>query len=989
MATLDLSNLEVFTPTGRTNSASFDGDTLRLTSSTTPGDTAGSAFSEQIELKNDTSFTAKFKFQSSVAGEPEGWTFILQNDPAGRAALGDVAPGLGYRDFDFERGAAPDTAFKIANALVVEFDTFGNSEFGDTSFNAIEVALVDGSGNRILKDAAGVDQSVAFFQSDFGGFDFNDGGVHTAWVDYDGSSQTLSIFLATGTAPGKPASPAFAINLSGTGINDLETVLGGTSAYLGFTAATGGPVQFHDILSLDFQSTPATNVPPVLAGTPATVSYIEQGAAIVVGIADLAISDANGDAITGATVTTDNPQVGDVLTVGAALPVGFTSSFANGVLTIAGTATPATYATLLQSVTYQSSSDNPPATLNLAFAVSDGASTSNSLTQTLAITPINDVTTVTGGLSLTVQTGTARALVPSQITVTDPDTPTPDIGYTVIGGLASGQLELSTNPGVAITTFTQANLAAGIVRYAHNGSATTTDSVQLAVDDGPDQPNPATTVNLAITITPDPVVNQPPSTGVPASQSTLIDTPLILSVANGNAVTVSDPDDDLLTLVVEGPADSILSLAQTTDIDISADPDGDESFTAIGTAAALNAALNGLSFVPASGFTGPAQILFKLDDDPLDTIPAVATALTVNVGEGLPTEPGEPGGPGGPALVKTEQNLLRLVGASGAQGAKFSVISSGTPGPSEFGLFQVDDDQGTVDGLAPGEVGYDLAALKGAKTIFSTLGDGDVTNLDVSRLLSLSPDGLYSFYVIQNGTADSRLQGGAGTIRFGQLFGGNGTSPLALNFLEDEEAYTFNWNLDDDQAFDDFRIKVNLAGGETSSLGANLQGGPESEVLDLRSLAGEVQLQVKIYREANFNNVLGFYRIEDAQGTVLDSFGNALAPGEAGYIQAAVQQWAGQPSLTAENRSISFATTTVAGGQILAPFIVVNGTLDQLLDADPGNDPQIYVPFLGANSDGVDHVKLLGDNTFGFEDLVGGGDFDYDDLVVKVTVQPI
>jgi hypothetical protein len=38
---------------------------------------------------------------------------------------------------------------------------------------------------------------------------------------------------------------------------------------------------------------------------------------------------------------------------------------------------------------------------------------------------------------------------------------------------------------------------------------------------------------------------------------------------------------------------------------------------------------------------------------------------------------------------------------------------------------------------------------------------------------------------------------------------------------------------------------------------------------------------------------------------------------------------------------------------------------------------------LGANTDGMDHVKLLGDNTFGFEDTSGGGDQDFDDVVVK------
>ena len=64
----------------------------------------------------------------------------------------------------------------------------------------------------------------------------------------------------------------------------------------------------------------------------------------------------------------------------------------------------------------------------------------------------------------------------------------------------------------------------------------------------------------------------------------------------------------------------------------------------------------------------------------------------------------------------------------------------------------------------------------------------------------------------------------------------------------------------------------------------------------------------------------------------------------------------------------------------------MNGTPDALLDSNPNNNPDIYFTFLGANSDGVDHVRMLGDNTFGFEDLRGGGDKDFNDVIVKVNL---
>ncbi|MEL6937190.1 MAG: DUF4114 domain-containing protein, partial [Cyanobacteria bacterium J06607_17] len=86
------------------------------------------------------------------------------------------------------------------------------------------------------------------------------------------------------------------------------------------------------------------------------------------------------------------------------------------------------------------------------------------------------------------------------------------------------------------------------------------------------------------------------------------------------------------------------------------------------------------------------------------------------------------------------------------------------------------------------------------------------------------------------------------------------------------------------------------------------------------------------------------------------------------------------------NGQLESFTTEVKMGQLLASFIVVDGTLEQLADGTIMNDPDIYFTHMGANSDGVDHIRLLGDNTFGFEDLSGGGDLDYNDMVVKTTI---
>lgn len=142
---------------------------------------------------------------------------------------------------------------------------------------------------------------------------------------------------------------------------------------------------------------------------------------------------------------------------------------------------------------------------------------------------------------------------------------------------------------------------------------------------------------------------------------------------------------------------------------------------------------------------------------------------------------------------------------------------------------------------------------------------------------------------------------------------------------------------------------------------------------------------LEITSEAAFNNLVGFYVIEDNQGTVLDEFGNALSPGDDGYAQAAVTRRAFEL-----NRNTTEAQQ-FTGGNLLAPFIIANGTAQEFLSQNPNNqegeDPLAYFSFLGANPDGVEHIRLVDENTFGFEDLFGGGDNDFNDLFFRAEFE--
>ena len=103
----------------------------------------------------------------------------------------------------------------------------------------------------------------------------------------------------------------------------------------------------------------------------------------------------------------------------------------------------------------------------------------------LTITAVDDTAPVqvNNAGSTAVEDG-SDTLITAELLYTDSEQPASSVTYTVTGGLANGQLELTGNPGVAVTSFTQAQIDAGEVVYVHDGSNTTSDSFTFDVDDG-------------------------------------------------------------------------------------------------------------------------------------------------------------------------------------------------------------------------------------------------------------------------------------------------------------------------------------------------------------------------------------------------------------------------------------------------------------------------------------------------------------------------
>lgn len=202
--------------------AALTGNTLRLTPATN-NQVGSTFFVRPLAIDADTSFSNQFQFQ--IAGGQgssgaDGLTFMLQNSNNGLNALGFRGGDLGY-------GNTQNTSIpNINQSLAVEFDTYNNGTGWDINSNHVSI-LRDGNVRNALTTANSP-------------LDLNGGSVITTWIDYNGETNLLEVFLANNNI--KPQTAFLSLNI------DLVSVVG-SQAFFGFSAGTGGLANNHDIQS--------------------------------------------------------------------------------------------------------------------------------------------------------------------------------------------------------------------------------------------------------------------------------------------------------------------------------------------------------------------------------------------------------------------------------------------------------------------------------------------------------------------------------------------------------------------------------------------------------------------------------------------------------------------------------------------------------------------------------------------------------------------
>ena len=254
----------------------------------------------------------------------------------------------------------------------------------------------------------------------------------------------------------------------------------------------------------------------------------------------------------------------------------------------------------------------------------------------------------------------------------------------------------------------------------------------------------------------------------------------------------------------------------------------------------------------------------------------------------------------------------------------------------------------------------DLTWLRGrARTLFSSLESTDVTlpaGSSFDRDILLINGQSIRFFEVQDASLDQLTS--LADSRFSLFTTGE--------FDNSQVAFSSSSGV---------RFSLNLLPNDPGLNALISQAQGLAPVLDLSAFTAAQRLSgtVAFGREADFNSVAGFYRTLDASGTVLgaDSI-TRFRPGDSGYTAAALRTdnligQLGNLSI-ADNQSTSRSFSGVTGGTFLAPFAQVNGNT--------------FFAFGGANTDRLSHFRSLGNNLFGLEDIVGGGDKDYDDMVI-------
>ncbi|MFK3798211.1 retention module-containing protein [Pseudomonas sp. NPDC088444] len=218
-----------------------------------------------------------------------------------------------------------------------------------------------------------------------------------------------------------------------------------------------------------------------------SLNYIENGKAISIAGSNVSITDVDNTTLKSATVVLTNAQIGDVLA--ATSKNGISVQIVNGVdadgnktitVNLSGEATLAQYQSMIQSITYRNTSDDPSTVdRKITVQVNDGQSEynlSNVATSTIKVTAVNDAPTIDmhgfGNVTAAapyVENQAPVKLMPN-VTLADPDSPNLQSATVSIQNAKAGDTLAFDTTGTNITVTSK--VVGGQLVYTLTGTAT-------------------------------------------------------------------------------------------------------------------------------------------------------------------------------------------------------------------------------------------------------------------------------------------------------------------------------------------------------------------------------------------------------------------------------------------------------------------------------------------------------------------------------------
>jgi hypothetical protein len=235
----------------------------------------------------------------------------------------------------------------------------------------------------------------------------------------------------------------------------------------------------------------ATNDDPTNAGSLPSDITVTEDVASNVDLSAIDLSDV--DAASGSLTVKLTTATGGNLTAAAGTGITIGGN-GTGALTLSGTqANLNAYLNTASNVTYLHGTahlnGNDADTIQVAVndngnTGSGGGTDINFGTVNVDITAVNDSPLVGTNTGTTVAEGGTVTITTAMLNEADVDDAGTGLTYTVTSGPTNGQLELTTNAGVAISSFTQDDINNNRVVFIHNSTQSTVDSFDFSLADG-------------------------------------------------------------------------------------------------------------------------------------------------------------------------------------------------------------------------------------------------------------------------------------------------------------------------------------------------------------------------------------------------------------------------------------------------------------------------------------------------------------------------